>query len=132
MPDFLETQIYASFVSADDTKMMEQFKDCKADDLRYNMSKNFSDPRLREIGYRIIYSENPDIFPKEKLKERKQFLAQKVLSTDDGVKWCTIEKAKKDLKEIKTKDKFPEEKGFIKEIEEFILKEEVRYKAYLT
>jgi len=132
MPDFLETQIYASFVSADDTKMMEQFKDCKADDLRYNMSKNFSDPRLREIGYRIIYSENPDILPKEKLKERKQFLAQKVLSTDDGVKWCTIEKAKKDLEEIKTKDKFPEEKGFIKEIEEFILKEEVRYKAYLT
>ena len=96
------------------------------------MSKNFSDPRLREIGYRIIYSENPDIFPKEKLRERKQFLAQKVLSTDDNVKWCTIDKAKKGLEEIKSKDKFPEETDFIKEIEEFILKEEIRYRAYLT
>ena len=132
MPDFLETQIYAAFVSPHDAKMMTEFRDCEVYDLKYDMSKNFSDPRLREIGYRIIYSENPDIFPKEKLKERKQFLAQKVLSTDNSVKWCTIAKAKKDLEEIKTKDKFPEETSFINEIEEFILREEVRYKAYLA
>ena len=69
---------------------------------------------------------------KDKLKERRQFLAQKVLSTDDNVRWCTIEKAKKGLDDIKTKNKYPDDRSFIEEIEDFIIREESRYKAYLT
>ncbi len=132
MPEFLETQIYAAFVNADDSRMMEKFKNSDTEEIKYNISKNFSDPRLREIGYRIIYSENPQVFPKDKLKERRQFLAQKVLSTDDNVRWCTIEKAKKGLDDIKTKNKYPDDRSFIEEIEDFIIREESRYKAYLT
>ena len=44
MPDFLETQIYAAFVSPHDAKMMTEFRDCEVYDLKYDMSKNFSDP----------------------------------------------------------------------------------------
>ena len=132
MPDFLETQIYAAFVNTDDSKMMMEFRNCDEENMKYNISKKFSDPRLREIGYRIIYSKNPEIFPKEKLRERKQFLAQKVLSTDDNVRWCTIEKAKKGLEDIKIKDKYPNDISFIDEIENFILREELRYKEYLS
>ena len=82
MPEFLETQIYAAFVNADDSRMMEKFKNSDTEEIKYNISKNFSDPRLREIGYRIIYSENPQVFPKDKLKEGSR---TKVLSTDDNV-----------------------------------------------
>ena len=36
------------------------------------------------------------------------------------------------LDDIKTKNKYPDDRSFIEEIEDFIIREESRYKAYLT
>tara|TARA_B100000586_G_scaffold228024_1_gene176119 strand:- start:564 stop:857 length:294 start_codon:yes stop_codon:yes gene_type:complete len=95
------------------------------------MSKEFEDPRLREIAYRIIYAESPEILSKQQLKDRKNFIAEKALSKEEKVDWCTIDKAKKDISKLKENDKYQNQKEFIDEIEKYIFSEEKRYKEYL-
>ncbi len=111
---------------------MKSFKNCTELEKKYIMSKEFEDPRLREIAYRIIYAESPEILSKQQLKDRKNFIAEKALSKEDKVDWCTIDKAKKDISKLKEKDKYQNQKEFIDEIEKYILSEEKRYNTYLN
>jgi exodeoxyribonuclease-1 len=131
VPTELEAQIYSGFSSNQDKEKMKNFKNCTELEKKYIMSKEFEDPRLREIAYRIIYAESPEILSKQQLKDRKNFIAEKALSKEEKVDWCTIDKAKKDISKLKENDKYQNQKEFIDEIEKYIFSEEKRYKEYL-
>jgi len=131
--EFLEAQIYnGGFYSSSDKEKIILFK--KSDDAgnKYNISKQFQDRRLREISYRILFSESPHVFTDEELLERKRFIADKVFCTEEKVKWCTLEKAKGELLSIKESDKYEDQKLYIQEIESYLISEEKRYRAYLS
>lgn len=131
-PSFLEEQIYnGEFYSSDDKGKILNFRSCESPSKRYAISKDLKDKRLREICYRILFAESPDILPNNILSDRKQFIADKVFSTEEKVRWCTLEKAKNDLESIKSSDRFIKDKEYIKKIEDFITSEEDRYKSYL-
>ncbi|MBK46332.1 MAG: hypothetical protein CMD82_00415 [Gammaproteobacteria bacterium] len=132
MPEFLETQIYAGFSNPNDRENMKIFKSTIDSEKKYMISMNFEDARYREIAYRILFNESPDVFSDDKLKERKQFFAQRALGTDDAVKWCTIDKAKKAIENIKDNKDFSSQLEFLNEIELFIDEEENKYKQYLS
>ena len=131
--EFLEAQIYnGGFYSSSDKEKIILFK--KSDDAgnKYNISKQFQDRRLREISYRILFSESPHVFTDEQLLERKRFIADKVFCTEEKVKWCTLEKAKDELLSIKESDKHEDQQSYIQEIESYLISEEKRYRAYLS
>ena len=130
-PHELEKQLYGGpFFSDSDKAKMKIFKNIHEPHERYKLSKEFEDKRLREISYRIIFSECPDILPDEKQKERKQFIHAKVFSTTGKEDWCTIDKAKDELAKIKDSNKYVNHKDYIDEIEKYIHSEEEKYKSY--
>jgi exodeoxyribonuclease I len=130
--EFLEAQIYnGGFYSSSDKEKITLFKNSDNAENKYSISKQFQDRRLREISYRILFSESPHIFTDEQLLERKRFIADKVFCTEEKVKWCTLEKAKDELQSIKESDKHEDQKSYIQEIESYLISEEERYKAYL-
>ena len=130
--EFLEAQIYnGGFYSSSDKEKITLFKNSDNPENKYSISKNFEDRRLREISYRILFSESPYIFTDEQLSERKRFIADKVFCTEEKVKWCTLEKAKGELESIKESHKYEDQKSYIQEIENYLISEEERYKSYL-
>ena len=130
--EFLEAQIYnGGFYSSSDKEKIILFKNSDNAENKYSMSKQFQDRRLREISYRILFSESPHIFTDEELLERKRFIADKVFCTEEKVKWCTLEKAKDELQSIKESEKYEDQHSYIQEIENYLISEEERYKAYL-
>ena len=87
---------------------------------------------MREICYRILFAEYPSVFSKNDLETRKSFIADKVFCEEDKVKWCTLVRAKEELKKVKSNDKYINESKYINEIEDFLKSEEERYKSYIS
>ena len=130
--EFLEEQIYnGEFYSSEDKQKITKFKNSHNPKEKYNISQEFKDRRLREICYRILFAESPDIFSKRDLEARKNFIADKVFCEEDKVKWCTSEKAKEELQKIKDNGRYDDQKTYIQEIENFLNIEEKRYREYL-
>ena len=89
--DFLEEQIYnGEFYSTEDKQKINFFKSCTSSKEKYSISKEFKDRRLREICYRILFAESPDVFPENDLEARKNFIADKVFCEEDKVKWLSL------------------------------------------
>ena len=131
--EFLEEQIYnGEFYSNDDKQRINYFKNCDDPKEKYKISKEFNDRRLREICYRILFAESPDVFPDKDLQARKNFIADKVFCEEDKVRWCTLEKAKDELKKIKENGKYINQSDYINAIEEFLKTEEIRYREYIS
>jgi len=132
MPDFLETQIYSGFSGQADKEKMNDFRKTADFKKKYSISKDFEDPRYREIAYRILFNECPEVFTEDKLNERKQFFAQRALDSNNDVKWCTIDKAKRAIESLQDDDTYKDDASSIREIESFINEEEEKYKEYLV
>ena len=132
MPDFLETQIYSGFSGSADKEKMNNFRSTPDFNEKYIISKDFEDARYREIAYRILFNECPAVFSEDKLNERKQFFAQRALDSNNDVKWCTIDKARKAIESLLDDEDYKSDKSSIKEIELFINEEEEKYKEYLA
>ncbi len=132
MPDFLETQIYSGFSGPADKEKMNNFRNTPDFEKKYIISKDFEDARYREIAYRILFNECPTVFSEDKLNERKQFFAQRALDSNNDVKWCTIDKAKRAIESLQDDDTYKNDESSLKEIELFIIEEEEKYKQYLA
>ena len=132
MPDFLETQIYSGFSGPADKEKMNNFRNTPDFNEKYIISKDFEDARYREIAYRILFNECPAVFSEDKLNERKQFFAQRALDSNNNVKWCTIDKARKAIESLLDDEDYKSDKSSIREIELFINEEEEKYKDYLA
>ena len=131
--EFLEAQIYnGGFYSSLDKERIILFKDCDDPEEKYVISKGFQDRRLREISYRVLFSESPSVFSDQELTDRRRFIADKVFCTEEKVKWCTLERAKNEMQSIKEKDDGGDQSSYIKQIENYLQTEEERYQSYLS
>ena len=131
--EFLEAQIYnGGFYSSLDKERIILFKDCDDPEEKYVISKGFQDRRLREISYRVLFSESPSVFSDQELADRRRFIADKVFCTEEKVKWCTLERAKNEMQSIKEKDDGGDQSSYIKQIENYLQTEEERYQSYLS
>ena len=130
--EFLEEQIYnGEFYSSEDKQKIVHFKNSDNPKEKYNIIHEFKDKRLREICYRILFAESPNIFPEQDLEARKNFIADKVFCEEEKVRWCTLERAKQELQKIKDNGKHSDQSTYIEEIEDFLDTEEKRYREYL-
>jgi exodeoxyribonuclease-1 len=95
----VEDQIYDGFFSREDQKLMGDFH--RADwKRRFELSGEFSDPRLRVLSRRIIYCEAPEALPPELKAEYARAVATRILRRNEGTgRWMTIDKA---IEEVNT------------------------------
>ncbi len=130
MPEWVETQIYAAFANAKDKEKMKTFRNTTDPEEKNKLAKDFEDQRYRELAYRILFNESRNFLDEDKVTDRELFFAERALGTDQGVKWCTISKAKKDIDNLRENSQYSDYLDYIDQIKNFIDEEEIKYKKY--
>ena len=82
------------------------------------------DSRLKEFGNRIIYDEYKTELENEKKHTMQKKIYERISEENKKVPWCTILKARKDLKDLRDNPKYSNQIDFINKIEEFINSED--------
>jgi len=89
----VEEQIYDAFISASDERLMEAFHAAPWED-RPAIADRFDDARLRELGYRLIYCERPDVLDDAGRRAEAVRIARKLLGLDGEIlPWLTLRAA---------------------------------------
>ena len=88
----VEQKIYDDFFGPADQARMETFH-CSSWEVRPDIVSAFEDPRLQELGMRLIYTERPDVL---KVGIRTQYqvaIAERLARNNETVPWLTLPKA---------------------------------------
>tara|TARA_Y100000589_G_C26879429_1_gene517374 strand:- start:374 stop:712 length:339 start_codon:yes stop_codon:yes gene_type:complete len=109
---------------------MKTFRNTTDPEEKNKLAKDFEDQRYRELAYRILFNESRNFLDEDKVTDRELFFAERALGTDQGVKWCTISKAKKDIDNLRENSQYSEYLDYIDQIKNFIDEEEIKYKKY--
>lgn len=96
---YVEGRIYEGFPPPQDQTLMARFHECPWDE-RPQICDELQDMRLRELGRRLIYTEQPDVLPAEVRNDIENWLAERITSEED-VPWTTIQKALQDANDLK-------------------------------
>ena len=95
----VEEQIYGGFYSNKDQKLLHQFQieDWPA---RAELISQFEDPRLKQLGRRLIAFHAPGAFAQSDRERLKTFLHNKWFSDETKVPWTTFDEVRAQLDEI--------------------------------
>jgi exodeoxyribonuclease-1 len=96
----IEQQIYNGFIEKPDEKLMEEFHEA-AWAKRYAIVEKFKDPRLKEIGTRLIHLERPDLLGKATCRKYDLAAAKRLLGQGEDISWLTIPQALLELEGMK-------------------------------
>lgn len=88
----VEQQIYDHFTSDADNKLMTSFHEASWPD-RLSILEQFQDDRLRELGYRFIHCERPDLLDGTVRRRHDDRIARYLLGLDNAVGWLTLREA---------------------------------------
>lgn len=97
-PEYVEQRIYEGFPSYSDNALMEQFHAAPWIK-RLAIASSFQDERLRELGQRLIYLEQPDVLRPETRQSYDTWRHQR-LRTEGEVPWVTINAAYGELDDL--------------------------------
>lgn len=99
-PEHVEQRIYEGFPSRADERRMTTFHDQPWEE-RMETVLQLEDDRLRELGERLIYIENPDVLPDE-IRQRHDAWRHDRFHADGDVPWVTIGSAIEELAELRS------------------------------
>jgi len=88
----LEDQLYDAFYTADDERLMDAFHRAQWEE-RLSILDRFEDTRLRELGYRLVYCERPDLLDETARQAHSNRIARHLLGLHDNVSWLTLREA---------------------------------------
>lgn len=88
----VEQKIYDGFVGREDEKRMERFHRLPWKE-RIDLVSAFDDPRLRELGRRLIYNERPDVLDDDLRRQYDSAVAARTRASDGDAPWRTLPKA---------------------------------------
>ena len=120
----VEKKIYDGFPSPSDEDLMRRFHIVDAI-TRPSIIESISDNRLEEFAWRLLFFENEDVLPKQKLADLKRWRAERMLSDDEEVPWMTIPKAMRDI-DKRLKDAAIDDAKILNEMKAFLLNLESR------
>lgn len=89
---YVEERIYDGFIKSGDEARMEVFHNAPWED-RPGMVNQFDDPRLIELGRRLIYIERPDVLNDAQRRSGARSIAKRLAGQTDGVPWLTFSRA---------------------------------------
>ncbi|MEC9206005.1 MAG: exonuclease domain-containing protein [Pseudomonadota bacterium] len=130
--DYPEKQIYQKFLGNEDKSKMKDFNNSSNPINKIKICSQLNDDRLRHFANKIIYDEYPDELTERERKKNQLLIAEKALSEDKNVPWCTITKAKESIESIRSSNEYQDQKDYIDQIEGFIKSEEKKYKKYIA
>lgn len=114
----VEQQLYDSFFSKPDEMLMEKFHVVPWEQ-RLGIIQQFGDPRLQQIGRRLIYIERPDLFPAQNRFELDCAAARRVCANKTDVPWLTLPQAIAAMDELLAETD-PAENAFLQEHREHL------------
>ncbi|GAA6159164.1 exodeoxyribonuclease I [Ruegeria sp. HU-ET01832] len=113
----VEKQIYGSFYSASDKNLLEEFHSSEWS-RRGEIVSNLSDPRLRQLGRRIVAFYRPDLLSKNDLAKFRDYVREKWLMPVETIsEWTTLEKVNAELRAMSSEGLDNQE--LLKELREF-------------
>jgi exonuclease I len=119
----VEQRIYEDFPSRLDERLMVDFHNASWE-ARHAICGRFADKRLSEIGFKLIFAEQPNVLPADERRYIEEHFQER-LTADGNVPWMTISKATTDLATLKVEgEKDPDH---LLEIEAFIEGLQLRY-----
>jgi exodeoxyribonuclease I len=89
---YLEDQLYNGFYTDDDEQLMDAFHRAPWEE-RLSIIDRFEDARLRELGYRLVHYERPDLLDDATRKAHTSRIARHLLGLDGDVPWLTLREA---------------------------------------
>jgi exodeoxyribonuclease-1 len=88
----LEEQLYDGFYTEDDEQLMDAFHRAPWEQ-RLSILDRFDDARLRELGYRLVYCERPDLLDETTRQSHTTRIARRLLGLDGDTPWLTLKDA---------------------------------------
>jgi len=128
--DYVEEQLFSAFTPNADIKRKKLFHITEDKKVKRDIIEQLEDGRAKEIANRILFSDYPDELSENKKNKMKNSIASKVFCNDD-VPWCTLDKAKKELKKLHDSVELKTDKDYLTEIDNYLQLEEKKYKSYL-
>ena len=114
----IEAQIYGSFYSNADIRLLKEFQ-IASWRRRQEIVASLSDPRLRQLGRRLIAFYSPELLTVEEHKQFKNYLHAKWNTSDsEAPVWMTSSKAQAELEQLRLEN--PEKASELDEISKFI------------
>lgn len=98
---YVEKRIYEGFPDRADANLMEEFHTIPWEQ-RSDIVSQITDDRLRELGERLIYVEQPDALPGGKRQRYETWHRERLLA--DDMPWVTIGSAFDELENLKMLD----------------------------
>jgi exodeoxyribonuclease-1 len=101
-PKPVERQIYGEFYSNADKQLLQEFQDATWS-RRQEIVASLSDPRLRQLGRRLVAFYSPELLTAEEMALFKVYLRDKWSAPDvPETEWMTFEKAEAALGELRS------------------------------
>ncbi len=93
---FVEEQIYDGFISNPDQKILDAFHESPWE-RRAELLEQLSDPRLRQLGKRLLFFERPDLLEDSGRAAQARKMAERLLDPAEDVPWLTLPRALDEL-----------------------------------
>ena len=93
---YVEKRIYEGFPSSSDQILMREFHEVDWTK-RTQLIDQIEDSRLKELAWRLVYFEHPELLPPDKVNDLRKWHAERVLIDGEAVPWTTLREATKEL-----------------------------------
>ena len=93
---YVEKRIYEGFPSSSDQTIMREFHEVDWTK-RTRLIDQIEDSRLKELAWRLVYFEHPELLPSDKVNDLRKWHAERVLTDGEAVPWTTLSEATKEL-----------------------------------
>ena len=114
----VELQIYDGFVSWEDQGVLEEFHEATLGK-RLSLLETLSDPRLRELGHRLLFFDCPGQLSTHQVTEMNDWLKARLLNEGSGLPWTTIPAALSEVEDLLAGENKGNE-GFLGEVRKFL------------
>ena len=116
----VEQQLYDRLICGDDEDRMKVFHRAPWEE-RVAIAKAFTDPRLRELGLRLIYFEHPEVLSIDTRSDMDVGMAARLAGDCENLPCVSLPKAIEEIEKRMTEDN-PRERIFLDEHREYLAK----------
>lgn len=115
----IERQIYDGFAGSSDREIMAQFHETGWVE-RLELAEQLRDKRMKQLAYRLIYLEEPDVLPESTRISFEHRVSERLLSDDPNVPWRTIPKAIQEAEDLLSSNAEYDQQEFYKTVKQFL------------
>ncbi len=125
--EHVDEMLYSGFTGPTDWLKIKQIDNLTETNEIFSKLDSLEDKRLIELYKRKMYSESIDSLPIDFIDEYRRYIAEKISTDEEKIRWTTLSKARNDLKKANSDERFSGMENEIKVIEEYLEKIEKKF-----